>query len=504
MWLYEANDLCTNTVQELFQSASVSSLRGANTDANMQKLILSIDNITFVQEKTEYFKRMRQEQNIQRNDFSLEYDIGNVTLDRNCANLSVIEHISFHYSDFPDVLSELVNYYEVELIRFGSSWYVSDVIAINDDFDTLYKNSNFTLDRAEEIIAAQDAQSLYDDAQMERYMNEESLTESNNTASINASKSDVWYSYNADNATAYAYTYVSQMFGLKDWGTISAADKATGRTYYNQNFRNWGEEDTDCQNFASQCIWAGFNGSNSLDQIYRKSGNTATYSPIMDNGGSYRWCGSTPDYYVNTESWSCCNGQKPSIIGFRKYLDREKNSGDPDMIVESGQISGSETFSKVYRNLKGAVLHVRSGGHAVIVTDVKGPGRDQVLVCAHTSDRKAVKVSDFWDTGLIYYIIPKQIRVRKAPDIKITASLPRPVAAGSSLSLGGNTDVSCKSITMTVTTPGGSKISDTSASGYSIRSTVKLSQKGLYVVTITAKRTNSSTPVVYVYTVRTY
>ena len=221
-----------------------------------------------------------------------------------------------------------------------------------------------------------------------------------------------WYNYNATNATAYAYTYVSQMFGKSNWSDFDKDAKEAGRSYYNQNFYDWGQDNTDCQNFASQCIWAGFNGSNAVNQIYNAS--TREYSPIMDNAGSYKWKGATRNHQVNSASWSCCNG--------------------------------------------------RNG---------------------------------------IYYFIPQQIKVRNAPDVKITATLIRPVPVGRSLTLGGTTDITCNSLNVTVQSPTGQTFTANS-SGRSVGKSVTLTSAGLYTITVTAQKAASSTPVVYVYTVRAY
>ena len=85
--------------------------------------------------------------------------------------MSIIEHISFHYSTFPDTLSELVNYYDVDLIKCNGSWYVSDVTSTNDDFDAIYKGSEFTAEKADEIIALRDAHSLNDTSAIEAIIN---------------------------------------------------------------------------------------------------------------------------------------------------------------------------------------------------------------------------------------------------------------------------------------------------------------------------------------------
>ena len=497
MWLYESNNLAEHTIQELVDPSGNSLLSDMSADVNTQKILSSMDNITFVQEKSKYFREMRQRQDIQRNDFALEYTVTSASIEDNVATLSIIEHISFHYSSFPDTLSELVNYYDVDLIKCNGSWYVSDVTSTNDDFDAIYKGSEFTAEKADEIIALRDAHSLNDTSAIEAIMDDYNLSDNSNAT---LAGSTTWYNYNATNATAYAYTYVSQMFGKSNWSDFDKDAKEAGRSYYNQNFYDWGQDNTDCQNFASQCIWAGFNGSNAVNQIYNAS--TREYSPIMDNAGSYKWKGATRNHQVNSASWSCCNGRN-GTIGFRKYIANEEATGDPDMIVESGTVSGSNSFASVYQNLKGALLHVDNGAHALIVTDVNGPARSQILICSHTADRKAIAISDFWNSGLIYYFIPQQIKVRNAPDVKITATLIRPVPVGRSLTLGGTTDITCNSLNVTVQSPTGQTFTANS-SGRSVGKSVTLTSAGLYTITVTAQKAASSTPVVYVYTVRAY
>lgn len=167
MWLYESNNLAEHTIQELVDTSGNSLLSDMSTDVNTQKILSSMDNITFVQEKSKYFREMRQRQDIQRNDFALEYAVTSASIEDNVATLSIIEHISFHYSTFPDTLSELVNYYDVDLIKCNGSWYVSDVTSTNDDFDAIYKGSEFTAEKADEIIALRDAHSLNDTSAIE-------------------------------------------------------------------------------------------------------------------------------------------------------------------------------------------------------------------------------------------------------------------------------------------------------------------------------------------------
>lgn len=204
MWLYESNNLAEHTIQELVDPSGNSLLSDMSADVNTQKILSSMDNITFVQEKSKYFREMRQRQDIQRNDFALEYTVTSASIEDNVATLSIIEHISFHYSSFPDTLSELVNYYDVDLIKCNGSWYVSDVTSTNDDFDAIYKGSEFTAEKADEIIALRDAHSLNDTSAIEAIMDDYNLSDNSNAT---LAGSTTWYNYNATNATAYAYTY---------------------------------------------------------------------------------------------------------------------------------------------------------------------------------------------------------------------------------------------------------------------------------------------------------
>ena len=194
MWLYESNNLAEHTIQELVDTSGNSLLSDMSTDVNTQKILSSMDNITFVQEKSKYFREMRQRQDIQRNDFALEYAVTSASIEDNVATLSIIEHISFHYSTFPDTLSELVNYYDVDLIKCNGSWYVSDVTSTNDDFDAIYKGSEFTAEKADEIIALRDAHSLNDTSAIEAIMDDYNLSDNSNAT---LAGSTTWYNYNA-------------------------------------------------------------------------------------------------------------------------------------------------------------------------------------------------------------------------------------------------------------------------------------------------------------------
>ena len=57
MWLYESNNLAEHTIQELVDPSGNSLLSDMSADVNTQKILSSMDNITFVQEKSKYFRK---------------------------------------------------------------------------------------------------------------------------------------------------------------------------------------------------------------------------------------------------------------------------------------------------------------------------------------------------------------------------------------------------------------------------------------------------------------
>lgn len=103
MWLYESNNLAEHTIQELVDTSGNSLLSDMSTDVNTQKILSSMDNITFVQEKSKYFREMRQRQDIQRNDFALEYTVTSASIEDNVATLSIIEHICLSYRYYANI-----------------------------------------------------------------------------------------------------------------------------------------------------------------------------------------------------------------------------------------------------------------------------------------------------------------------------------------------------------------------------------------------------------------
>ena len=107
-----------------------------------------------------------------------------------------------------------------------------------------------------------------------------------------------WIPYNGANAAAYAYTYSRQ-------------NAETAReNYYNPQFKSYAGQGGDCMNFVSQCMWAGFGGSQAQDAI------SASASPMDTEGDSIWYSRGVNSDEEPVLSWVSCQS-------FRKYLTGE-------------------------------------------------------------------------------------------------------------------------------------------------------------------------------------
>lgn len=92
-----------------------------------------------------------------------------------------------------------------------------------------------------------------------------------------------------------------------------------------------------------------------------------------------------------------------STSSFENYINNSSSAQDTRMSAiildfesTDNEISGVEV---------GDVMHVynssthRSYDHAIVITDVFSANRNDIYFCAHTTDRKDLKVSDYYPVG---------------------------------------------------------------------------------------------------------
>lgn len=470
IYLYENTQFSTYTV------ATVNSELSTYSGTELSTLTALQSNISYLSDKVAYFTYARKAQDIYRTDFNVDLEISDLSVHNNTADATIIAKISFQYTDAQQP-SYLEDIYFVELLKVNNSWLISDMTEYNCWFDNEYKDSpnlevNSLIRELEIDLASQANQN----ATVFNIQNE------NSTVSPMAETRTL--SYNKSNATAYAFTYTTSV------ESNSATD------FYNENFANQDPNGGDCMNFVSQCIWAGFGGSNDTYSINNR------LSP-MDTVGSQVWYGSG-DANSCSSSWISCSA-------FRNYQNNQAST-EVGLHTNKYNIASGASFASIsnYANvLPGSLLHVNSGStnysHAIIVTDVYGPSRDEVYFCGHNSMRKYIKVGDRHPSCPIYVYEPTSFITNLPVTMRtITATLYRPVPSGTQLPLTATTDLSCYKITTKITAPSGTSSTTTTYNQTTATRNYTFSEKGLYTVQISVYSTSSSSATNYYYTIRTY
>ncbi len=347
---------------EVLESLGRSSASAATMAADLQ----TMENYVL------YRAHIFEDANINFTSFNAKYDFDDIAINGDVAVAMARESLEYQYTDSPDDSFEL-NYYYLVLKEIDGSWYVADVVS--DDTPYLaFLNDGYT---ANEAIAG------YESAvELENEAESLPILPAATTSNIG---------YNVSNAVNYALMYTTKIDNpVADGGQGSTADP----TFKNERFKWFRDSDGgDCMNFASQCVWAGFGGSNNYSHISTKYG--------MDNTGSYTWwCTQTS----NVSAWSSCSA-------FNSYMNSSNNSTEKGLhgdIKETAYNSSTINWDSAKSDLVGSVMHVRGKGndgryaafaHAVFVNAANSKNRNDIFICCYNSCKKNVKLGTYWPTG---------------------------------------------------------------------------------------------------------
>lgn len=359
-----------------------------------------VSNLKLFEDEVAYYAHLNELEQTAYAYFTPSYRVVDCVVDGAYATVNVYETLDFQYSDL-DEPSAMTTHYYVSLVQFEGEWLIA---AVESDslFHQMYRNTGFDLeaelaqvdlahDRAAEVEAPQPA---------------EPQTEQ----PVDPHVTQVTRPYIAQNAVNYAFTY------------STSADSGANPTYRNEKF--YYASGASCQLFVSQCVWAGFGGSNTQTDINNRKG--------MDTSGSCQWW-STKTGYNNAEYGGDANDLSWNswilVSQFRNYIDYVKSHStetgivaDTNMVAyNSDDMVGSSGLTET--DLLGAVLHVKglknaseeaALAHAVIVTKATGTTRDTVYYTSYNNCAKNVKVSLGFPSGGtnngIYVMVPRSLR----------------------------------------------------------------------------------------------
>lgn len=418
--LYEERDLLSDTVADPFLHLPEGTERAVFRFGKKEYTLARLrENISYLEQKAACQAGMRQMQEICREDLHLTYALEELEAWDNACRVSVRSTASFRYTD-----SSLPSVYEtgfsVYLVRLGHRWLVADA-ADGSQFDETYKDAG-PLDAA---------------AVLEAFAGQLARERCTVTS---AGQDGGGIPYRGRDAAAYACTYSRRQAGEE------RAD------FYNPRFFSYAEEGGDCQNFASQCMWAGFGGSE--DGVKRRA-------MPMDTAGSGQWFGRAASGGALNRSWLSCQSFRRYLTGSRDGTGRggSNAAGEAGMCATVLDVGAGSPLSAVTaEELVGAVAHVDGSGgpysHAIVLTAASGTARSQIWYCGHTRDVTHVKLGDVY-TGPIRVFIPRYMRTGASGGAELRAERLQPVAAGESALLTARADAVLAQMSVTVTAPDG-------------------------------------------------
>lgn len=420
----------------------------------------------YLSNKANYIQYIRTKNNSNIIDYNIHYGTPEIILEGNFAKVHVFETVGMRY-DGLDEDTSISTTYDVDVLKTSDGWKICNVQS-DDLFDKIHGGS----------FDYEAAVREYDEAMMASSPVEELVVPSEDAESIATENGAKIYTYNRSNAVNYASNYTTNR-------------SATSTNYYNSNFPNYNSVGGDCMNFASQCVYAGFGGSDD------KSALNKTTIP-MDGFGSYVWYHGNQSG-TNSASWTSCRN-------FRSYIEGSGQSPTTNNIAAYVYYTGPAK-ADIYdwkNRLLGAVIHVVGAdgdlGHAVVVTRVEGStgSTSDIYVSAHNSDTKMEKLSNYTQGKPFKLIVPeKYYAFSGVPAVRVTCNWKSAVTVGTSVTISGSAERKvggkCFRLAINLISPSGKSTWYDLENTSTISKAFMLSERGLYKATIYARENNPDT-----------
>lgn len=323
---------------------------------NMSLQTMSND-LSLQEDITAFYGALYEMEDVTYSNFESDYLFNDISVNGDYAAVDVTLVLNYQYSDCDQPTYEEIRY-NLTLMKLNGSWYIADV-ASDDPMFQQYYQGGFDLESA--VQGCEDALENSD-------LYEPVLSEQN--IAVPMTTSDI--TYNKQNAINYALTYTTST--------------DTGEPSFKNDLFHW--FDADCMNFASQCVWAGFGGSNYSADVQSGYGMDKDGS---NTGNTAWWANAT----TGTNSWASCRN-------FRLYVQNSTNASDKGMTGALNAIAyNSNSLGYPASTLLGSVLHVKgysngspvAGGHAVFVNAATGNSRSEVYYCAYNNTAKNKRLS---------------------------------------------------------------------------------------------------------------
>ncbi len=278
---------------------------------------------------------------------SLEFDGFTVTVTDDTATASIVEKYTYYVTNDFECENYRSRKYTFSLRKSKGEWKIVGVTT-NDPWET-------------------DESFVYEPVDIEARILE---------ATVPMSVDDVAYTGNSsDNeimaTSLYAWTY--------DY-TAAVAYAEQYCKNYNSTFRE--NSGKDCQNFVSQCIWAGLGGSS-------RTSLPAVSTSRVGSSAANVWCnGQYSTYYEYFEyNWAWDN-----VAGFANLISTSSSSreGPYGLVFLSGGVQYSLVGYELMVDWEDSPTSIVDFDHAMFVTETTGYGStrttESIKIAAHTDD----------------------------------------------------------------------------------------------------------------------
>lgn len=273
----------------------------------------------------------------------LSFNYNSIEVNANVADVDVAVTKTFNYESYPDVESATKDYYSISLKKEEDSWKIVEIENFVDDIMKVQlDDSNVNLESIESIKTYRNG--ILNNVQSYFSDTSSSVLESTATSSTRST------TYNGSGAATYALNHALN---------------------YNNNYADFNGYGGDCANFVSQCIFEGGDLPMHYGSAYT---NTCWYYTNSTNRSS-SWTGVEElyDYIFGSTSKINASHSNWSSVG----------TGDIIQLVSGGE-----------------------GYHSLIITGIaySSSGKSDLLVCAHTNDRRHVSLASYYSGSTKRYI----------------------------------------------------------------------------------------------------
>ncbi len=374
IYLDGGNDLSKATVAELAADAAVESSLSLPMEQQvlvgreLTTLSKLCDNITFLDETAQYYGYLQTAQGSKVENFSLSTTTVERKIDGTYGYVHLYALAEYQYPEL-DEPSAAGDHYVVEFLKTNAGW---TIVNMTVEFLEAYGVEPETFDLQASIQAADEA------------FRQPVVTVSDPVETQTVTSSAYYYNKAAAVAYSMVYTTSRDNIGVYDFPEFCNQNF----TYYTDDINN--DCGVNCQNYVSQCLWAGFGGSNISTKIKR---NIAP----MDDSGSLKWYWDTGG---SSSSWT-------AVDTFLDYADASNSvTGETGLRSSIEYVAGGSNFTISASSLVGSVLALYMDGddspdHAILVVTADSTERPDVYFNGNSPMRKSKRLGDeFLDTPL--------------------------------------------------------------------------------------------------------